>query len=186
MCGAVQMASDWVIYITGWTLITTASHAHLASTMAIKGVATYHICVCYLKISCCLFYIYKFHTYDTYFSYWASGCFHNLLTHAGHGTISKCLWILESKSSKTFTSVQITYLSMLNLRVLKISYQYKMHIIQCMGKIFCVEFQGEPLNLHTKLSYPYIESWDCVYPWNVWADAIFICGVVQMATDWVI
>ena len=33
-------------------------------------------------------------------------------------------------------------LSALNLRVLKISTLYEKHIFQCMGKIFCVEFQS--------------------------------------------
>ena len=39
---------------------------------------------------------------------------------------------------------------LLNLRALKFSILYKIIIIQCMSKIFCVEFQREPLKLHTK------------------------------------
>ena len=39
---------------------------------------------------------------------------------------------------------------LLNLRALKISMLYKNHIFQCMGKIFCVEFQRVPLKFHTK------------------------------------
>ena len=39
---------------------------------------------------------------------------------------------------------------LLNLRALKISMLYKSHIFQRMGKIFCVEFQREPLKFHTK------------------------------------
>ena len=39
---------------------------------------------------------------------------------------------------------------LLNLRALKISMLYKIHIFQCMGKIFCVEFQRVPLKFHTK------------------------------------
>ena len=39
---------------------------------------------------------------------------------------------------------------LLNLRALKISMLYKKnHIFQCMGKIFCVEFQRVPLKFHT-------------------------------------
>ena len=38
---------------------------------------------------------------------------------------------------------------LLNLRTLKISTLYKNHIFQCMGKIFCVEFQKVPLKFHT-------------------------------------
>ena len=39
---------------------------------------------------------------------------------------------------------------LLNLRALKISMLYKKHIFQCMGEIFCVEFQRVPLKFHTK------------------------------------
>ena len=39
---------------------------------------------------------------------------------------------------------------LLNLRALKISMSYKNHVFQCMGKIFCVEFQRVPLKFHTK------------------------------------
>ena len=36
------------------------------------------------------------------------------------------------------------------LRALKFSALYKNHIFQCMGKIFCVEFQRYPLKFYTK------------------------------------
>ena len=39
---------------------------------------------------------------------------------------------------------------LLNVRALKISMLYKNHNFQCMGKIFCVEFQRVPLKFHTK------------------------------------
>ena len=39
---------------------------------------------------------------------------------------------------------------LLNLRALKFSYMNKIHIFQCVGKIFCVEFQRYPLKFHTK------------------------------------
>ena len=39
---------------------------------------------------------------------------------------------------------------LLNQRALKFSYVNKIHIFQCMGKIFCVEFQRYPLKFHTK------------------------------------
>ena len=41
---------------------------------------------------------------------------------------------------------------LLNLRALKFSPVNKIHIFQCMGKIFCVEFQRYPLKFHTQ--YP--------------------------------
>ena len=39
---------------------------------------------------------------------------------------------------------------LLNLRALKISMLYKIHIFQYVGKIFCEEFQWVPLKFHTK------------------------------------
>ena len=39
---------------------------------------------------------------------------------------------------------------LLNLRALKISTLHKNRIFQCMGMIFCVEFQSYPLKFHTK------------------------------------
>ena len=39
---------------------------------------------------------------------------------------------------------------LLNLRALKISMLYKNRIFQCMGMIFCVEFQRYPLKFHSK------------------------------------
>ena len=39
---------------------------------------------------------------------------------------------------------------LLNPRALKISPVNKIHIFECMGKIFCVEFQRYPLKFHTK------------------------------------
>ena len=46
------------------------------------------------------------------------------------GGVSKCFKLLKSKSSSIFTS--------------------EWNIFQCMGKIFCVEFQRVPLKFHTK------------------------------------
>ena len=39
---------------------------------------------------------------------------------------------------------------LLNLRALKYSHVNKIHIFQCVGEIFCVEFQRYPLKFHTK------------------------------------
>ena len=39
---------------------------------------------------------------------------------------------------------------LLNIRALIFSVVNKIHIFQCMGKIFCVEFQRVPLKFHTK------------------------------------
>ena len=39
---------------------------------------------------------------------------------------------------------------LINVRALELSTLYKNHIFQCMGKIFCVEFQRYHLKFHTK------------------------------------
>ena len=39
---------------------------------------------------------------------------------------------------------------LLNLSALKMSVLYENHLFQCVGKIFCVEFQRVPLKFHTK------------------------------------
>ena len=51
---------------------------------------------------------------------------------------------------------------LLNQWALKISTLYKNYIFQCMGKIFCVEFQMFPLKFHTK------------YLTHAWKDVNFI------------
>ena len=51
-------------------------------------------------------------------------------------------WLIRGRFKKAF--------ELLNLRALKLSPVNKMQIFQCMGKIFCVEFQREPLKFHTK------------------------------------
>ena len=54
---------------------------------------------------------------------------------------------------------------LLNPRALKISMLNKNFIFQCMGKIFCVEFQRYPLKFHTKyhthtLRYVFVQHWN--------------------------
>ena len=48
---------------------------------------------------------------------------------------------------------------LLNLGALTFSPVNKIHIFQCMGEIFCVEFQRYPFKFH-KISYPCIERYD--------------------------
>ena len=55
---------------------------------------------------------------------------------------------------------------LLNLRALKISMLYKSHIFQCMGKIFCVEFQRVPLKFHTKYHTQTLEDVDIIHRWK--------------------
>ena len=49
---------------------------------------------------------------------------------------------------------------LINLRALRFSPVNEMHIFQCMGKIFCEEFQRSPFEIPHKISYPYIERCD--------------------------
>ena len=55
---------------------------------------------------------------------------------------------------------------LLNLRALKISMLYKSHIFQCMGKIFCVEFQRVPLKFHTKYLAHTLKNKSFMKHWN--------------------
>ena len=55
---------------------------------------------------------------------------------------------------------------LLNLRALKISMLYKNHIFQCVGKIFCVEFQREPLKFHTKYLTHTLKDVDFIQRWK--------------------
>ena len=55
---------------------------------------------------------------------------------------------------------------LLNQRVLKFSYVNKIHIFQCMGKIFCVEFQRYPLKFHTKYLTHTLKDTVFIQHWN--------------------
>ena len=55
---------------------------------------------------------------------------------------------------------------LLNLRALKISKLHKNHIFQCMGKIFCVEFQRVPLKFHTKYLTHTSKDVDFIHIWK--------------------
>ena len=55
---------------------------------------------------------------------------------------------------------------LLNLRALEISVLYKIHIFQCMGKIFCVEFQRVPLKFHTKYRTHILKDVNFIHKWK--------------------
>ena len=55
---------------------------------------------------------------------------------------------------------------LLNLRALKISKLHKNYIFQCMGKIFCVEFQRVPLKFHTKYLTHTLKDVDFIHIWK--------------------
>ena len=66
---------------------------------------------------------------------------------------------------KTGGRFKNTY-ELLNLRALKISKLHKNHIFQCMGKIFCVEFQRVPLKFHTKYLTHTLKDVDFIHIWK--------------------
>ena len=55
---------------------------------------------------------------------------------------------------------------LLNLRALKFSYVNEIHIVQCMGKIFCVEFQRYPLKFPTKYLSHTLKDMIFIQHWN--------------------
>ena len=55
---------------------------------------------------------------------------------------------------------------LLNLRALKFSPTNKIYIFQCMGKIFCVEFQRYPLKFHTKYLTHTLKDMIFIQHWN--------------------
>ena len=68
----------------------------------------------------------------------------------------KSAWIFL----ETWGRFKNTY-ELLNLRAFKFSPLDKIYIFQCMGKIFCVQFQRYiPFEILHKISYPYIERYD--------------------------
>ena len=55
---------------------------------------------------------------------------------------------------------------LLTLRALKISMFHKRFIFQCMGKIFCVEFQRYPLKFHTIYLTHTLKDMTFIQHWN--------------------
>ena len=75
------------------------------------------------------------------------------------------LWIFKSMTPCAGGRFKNTY-ELLNLRALKISKLHKNHIFQCMGKIFCVEFQRVPLKFHTKYLTHTLKDVDFIHIWK--------------------
>ena len=66
---------------------------------------------------------------------------------------------------RTWGRFKNTY-ELLSLRALKISMLYKNRTFQCMGKIFCVEFQRVPLKFHTKYLTHTLKDVDFIQRWK--------------------
>ena len=65
-----------------------------------------------------------------------------------------------------------TTYELLNIRALKISMLYKGRIFQCMGKIFCMEFQKYPLKFHTKYLTHTLKDVDFIHRWKLKSSSI--------------
>ena len=72
------------------------------------------------------------------------------------------VYLLSSPSGGRFKNIY----ELLNLRALKFSYVNKIHIFQCMGKIFCEEFQRYPLKFHTKCHAHTLKDTILIQHWN--------------------
>ena len=70
-------------------------------------------------------------------------------------------WLLGSPGGRFKNTFEL-----LNIRALKFSVVNKIHIFQCMGKIFCVEFQRVPLKFHTKYLTHTLKDMIFIQHWN--------------------
>ena len=90
-----------------------------------------------------------------------------------------CCWLLAGRSPLSLIGAHDVWWSyemaggrfkkaykLLNLRALKFSPVNKMHIFQCMDKIFCVEFQREPLKFRTKYRTHALKDTIFIQHWN--------------------
>ena len=77
------------------------------------------------------------------------GCLFCRVVNVWAGKQGKCPLITSKDDQGPGGHFKNTY-ELLNLRALKFSPANKVHIFQCKGKIFCVEFQRYPLKFHTK------------------------------------
>ena len=77
----------------------------------------------------------------------------------------KCFFSVCHRYVKPGGRFKNTY-ELLNLRALKYSPVNKIHIFQCMGEIFCVEFQRYPLKFHTKYLTHTLKDMISIQHWN--------------------
>ena len=71
------------------------------------------------------------------------------------------IWVYKEPGGRFKNTYEL-----LNVRALKISMLYKKQIFQCMGKIFCVEFQRVPLKFHTKYLTHTLKDVDLIHMWK--------------------
>ena len=85
------------------------------------------------------------------------------------------LYIIDHWPGERFKN---TY-ELLNLRALKFSPFNEKHLFQCIGKIFCVEFQRVPLKFHTKYLTHTLKDTVFMQHWNKSSYMFLKCPPVQ-------
>ena len=88
----------------------------------------------------------------------------NILTDSYGNVMARLVWRTRYQW-ETCGRFKNTY-QLLNLRALKSSPLNKIHIFQCMGKMFCVEFQRYPLKFHTKYLTHTLKNVDFIQGWR--------------------
>ena len=76
--------------------------------------------------------------------------------------VKDCALLLEVGASWNQQNAK----KLLNLSALQISILDKIHIFQCMGNLFCVEFQRVPLKFHTKYLTHTLKDADFIHRWK--------------------
>ena len=104
----------------------------------------------------------KFYITNSPIMGWPSGSSPQLKSHNGPTVPLHLQGPGAERSGDRFKN---TY-ELLNLRAIKISMLYKNHIFQCMGKMFCVEFQRVPLKFHTKYLAHTLKNVDFIHRWK--------------------
>ena len=82
--------------------------------------------------------------------------------HPGANELSS---VVEPYTKRCLGAFQNTY-ELSNLRALKFSLVNKIHVFQCMGEIFCVEFQSFLLKFHTKYLTHALKDIIFIQHWN--------------------
>ena len=71
-------------------------------------------------------------------------------------------WRMRSMNWGAFKNADV----LLNLRAPNITTLYKNNIFQCVGKVYCAEFQKYPLRFHTKYLTHTLKDVYCIHRWQ--------------------
>ena len=139
-----------------------------------------------------------YHRHTTGFYFWINMSSYQYKSSHCKGTMVTGLSYLYNDNSSTWKSglyiepgghFKNTY-ELLNLRALKFSLVEKIYIFQCMGEIFCVEFQRYPLKFHTKYLTHKLKNLIFIQHWNFKSSYAFVkCSPkpqfsVQLTSIW--